>query len=308
MSTKARMRLIAQTEHREREILSVLERSDGELQIFLRPSKNFEDPDLGNIEISADKISIHRSPASTGTTIIHKLHLKDGRMISSALFVENSAKTLLAMALSETVPSSNETHQRNIRTKDRIYSLPNYNEDSNTLVVSVMVSSKDISPEISIDCPLSYMSIPFSIFNLHIFWGYIQATSSVFKEVAWVGSSPMQDTKNPLAPQYKGVASLTPSNAPGMIKLICWQFCKMTYRRWLDLNRRSLDAGMPALPLADILQGCSLILRAPNEALLDRVTHEPLPVFIGEPEVDMPGYSATIDGECVGRFYPDIAP
>ncbi|EHR03676.1 hypothetical protein [Bradyrhizobium sp. WSM471] len=91
---RPKTRFIARYDGVDRELLAAQETSDGSVMLFSRSETNHEDGGA-NVPISFERYSLHPSDSAPGTTIKRSTKLADGRLITSAAFIENSKGFLL---------------------------------------------------------------------------------------------------------------------------------------------------------------------------------------------------------------------
>jgi hypothetical protein len=141
MPKPQRIRFFVSTPCQDAEILSMLERDDGDIEIFPRNGNNAE-LDGKNTKIEHQHISIHRSQETNGTTITTTFRASDNP-IKMASFVKNSKEALLWPIIGKAMPHLSEPiYLLKSREQDKIINLFNEFDHNWTLMYFIFLQRK----------------------------------------------------------------------------------------------------------------------------------------------------------------------
>ena len=141
MPKPRRIRLSVSTPCQNAEIVSMLERDNGNIEIFPRNGDNAE-LDGKNAKIEHQHISIHRSLETTGTTITTTFRAS-GNPIKMASFIKDSQEALLWPVIGRAMPHLSEpVYLLKSREQDKIISLFDEFDHNWTLMYFIFVQRR----------------------------------------------------------------------------------------------------------------------------------------------------------------------
>lgn len=201
MGYKPKTRIGAKVGSHVRELLSVRERPNGELQVLLRTELAYETPHRG-VGIISEKISIHPSHNADGTTLKRAAPLADGSLRTTVAFVKGP-KTALAWPLFiQRVPQFNAKQYGLIaHEKDTVFLPIEYDDSKSSLFIMVFVSAIE-RPAVSFSEEWVGVShISFTRYRLSVFHHFVRLPSLQNSDFIWVSTSLPQDSPNPVKPE-----------------------------------------------------------------------------------------------------------
>lgn len=266
MAYRPKTRVVAKTPDGLFELFAVLERPDGELQIFLKPDPNYEDPIAGDVPVISEKYSIHPGEVGGGTTIKRTMPLADGRVLTTSAYIEDSKENLLWPIYSQRVSKFfPEYHGAKIREKDKSVVIAEYVQSSANLIISLFVSSIDRQLKEFPDTLTTLFRIPFSRYTLGIYFNFIDLPSLPATDFAVFPTSPQQETIPPIKPEHGSRGSFTDPEAEDCLDYFSKGHCVMLYCRLEKLAQQSQGA----IDLSKLQGRCFMVILKPFEELED---------------------------------------
>lgn len=266
MGKSRKKRFLAIVDAKPRQLFSVTEMASGDLTIALRGGVNYEQVD-GDVPIVENRISVHVSPDSSGTTIMKTLLLANGRRHRSAIFTRppkaDLRQFIISMACSDlrsnlydvVVPQRDEA---------RIVSMdvPTHS----TLVFHMFVGSKHQTFPHDPACNLSLDR--FRKFTLAVYSNHMNIPAGSTNQALSIATTPLEinGVQTSARTTGLGVNSLTSADIPKVI----WQ--SNNYVSEKKAQRNSLAMGF----LRNVYSEKSL-LYSPEPQRPDRS------VFLGTP-------------------------
>lgn len=139
--SKAKTRFTIAVNGKARELFSVRQLNNGDLLIICRTGVNHEGNDGTDHPQQTDRISVHHSPASTGTTIKSTIKLESGATIPRHAFIRNSKDHLIwPLRFSRSQDLSHERYIAQARPADTLVDLGTYHPEWSTLMHALVVA------------------------------------------------------------------------------------------------------------------------------------------------------------------------
>jgi hypothetical protein len=178
-----------------KELISIRERSGGDLVLLIRHPINFE-TEAGDVPIAQYHISVHESPHSEGTTIKTTYLLEDGIETTAAQFVRNSKEELLCPIVTFGCPLLNERYDLHSRSKDRIVYLKKFGEQDRTTLVFTVVATR-LRHEWRTVPGASLATAAFKRFEIGVYFSYMNLPSTTLGSVLLSATSQPRDNGAP---------------------------------------------------------------------------------------------------------------
>ena len=184
---KPKTRLVATKDGSDKELLSVRERTNGDLVILLRYA-TYAEFNGENIETLGQRYSIHRSPSSPGFTIKQTLSLQGGRQMDTAQFRTPGPDGFVALVFGKTVQDLVGKHYNlDAHKKDRIVRMYDDDLGSATLFYFLIVTEHDNYTIAATKLKPTIMT--FKYFDIITLSGFIAAPPNSGSDSIHVGTS-----------------------------------------------------------------------------------------------------------------------
>ena len=168
-----------------RHLLSIRERRvSGDLIIVITDV-------LGGVDykITHEKYSVHNSPNSDGTTVNYLQENSAGQKRQHASFINGPRNQLCWPLLMHRFRGCDTNEADRVKANDRVFVLPAYSSHTFTLILSLVVSDRDLRPPASDSWGLHEMI--FSKFRIGVYYSWILSPSHQSSEnVQLLTSSP----------------------------------------------------------------------------------------------------------------------
>lgn len=205
MSSPSRKRFVVPTPDGPHELFSALQVKSGDVQVFVRSALNFEARSFETI--SHEKFSIHRSPASSGTTIVKTLNIASS--LRASAFIEDSSVDLCWLFYARACPDiRNERYRLKVREKDEVIEIAEAPTAEHSLFFFLLAQRKTGNLE-NIDGFRLYVK-EFEHFNLGVYTTYVDIPTSPMSYQVDITTSNARLDQQPMSSLPEGGAVSLP--------------------------------------------------------------------------------------------------
>jgi hypothetical protein len=190
MSTKSKLRLVVAIRGQNIELLSVRERTSGELLLTPRSPSGAR---LGHVdlrEIAEQHFSIHRSKDDKNTAVTFKQTFADGSSLDNVAYIHDTKDHLLWPIFARQVGVSAEILDKvpPARAKDTLVALGGYHPEAATLCFSIFIARRDFAVIQGVE-DVNVLAIPFRLFKIIVLWGFFNIPSPETGQIAGITTS-----------------------------------------------------------------------------------------------------------------------
>lgn len=239
MSSPSRKRFVVPTPDGPHELFSALQVKSGDVQVFIRSSLNLEAKSFE--AISHEKFSIHRSPDSSGTTIVKTLSIASS--LRASAFIEDSSVDLCWLFYARACPDiRNERYHLKIREKDKLIEIAAAPTTEHSLFFFLFAQRKTGSLA-NIDGFLLHVE-EFDHFNLGVYTTYVDIPPSPVSYQVDITTSNARLDQQPMSSLPEGgAASLSIERAAEAVLYFCANLAEVhLLRTAIILQQEVLDS------------------------------------------------------------------
>ncbi|WP_143524180.1 hypothetical protein [Rhizobium rhizosphaerae] len=304
VSGEAKVRWGVETPRGFFELFSVMQRPADDLLINFRSADNHEDHDGTDVGIVAERISVHPSDDSSGTTIKYTGPLADGRYQTASAFIEGPKQRLLFPLWAQYVPRLDKKYAANPRSKDQLIKLGCYDDRKTCMVFTVFISHTNRPVPLYPDRWGNVTVHDFRRFRVLVYSAFIPFLSLPGYDFSLVATSPLQVTQSPQKPQSGGAISCTDQEAQMLIDWFATSMLRKYNTRLAKLVE-SFPTGSTNIANEDASKMTSMLLVAPLEDLEASQDQLPLIFIPSLPATQgAEGFVVSIGSKAVGKVYP----
>lgn len=229
MSSQSKIRFYADSSGKRHELFSMFERPNGEskgdVEIFVKRSGEAQ-VELQNKEINHERISIHRSQNSSGTTIKRTFIVGD-KEISTVALIENSQEKLLWPVMGNALPDLvNSSPLLKDKSRDKKVCLMEYFDNRWTLMYFIFVQRK--GGKFKAVKRFNLHVEKFEYFDVGIYTTYLFIPNGNVGFISTLMTSKPRIEGEHFGPFLKNNGA--PSSSPEMLHETVLQFCEFVAR------------------------------------------------------------------------------